>query len=211
MRKILTTLLFSTSCLLLTNTASAQSSQGYKTNLTSLSTASVKVDVVLSEDLQTRAEGLPDGRRTCINSRRTNNGFACNGFYGQRDLDALTEKLEKWTTSALVKKDLNVSDDAETVLKITLVDARNNRPTLNQLRHDTSLSFQSFGLGGADIEAELFDASGNSLGSVSYAYYDNFFDQFTQASGTWTDARHAIKRFSKRVASDIASNTVSGA
>ena len=211
MRKTLTTLLFSTSCLLLANTASAQSSQGYKTSLSSLPTASVKIDVALSEDMQARAEGLPDGRRSCISSRRSNSGFACNGYYGQRDLDALTEKLEKWTTSALVKKDFNVTDDAETVLKITLVDARNNRPTLNQLRHDTALSFQSFGLGGADIEAELFDASGNSLGTASYAYYDNFFDRFTQATGTWTDARHAMKRFSTRVAKDIASNSVSGA
>lgn len=208
MRKTLTTLILSTTCcLMFANTANARSSQGYETSLTSLNTTSLRIDVGLSEDMQARAEGLADGRLTCTQSRRINNGFACNGFYGQRDLDALTAKLEKWTGAALTKRGINVTDEAETVLKLTLVDARNNRPTHKQLSHDVTLSFQSFGLGGAEFSGELFDANGNSLGTVSYAYYEAFLDNFSRSNSTWSDAKDAMQRFSKRVAKDIASNT----
>ena len=210
MRKLFTPFILSASALMLISTANAQSSQGYKTNLSTITATSLKVDVALSEDLQVRADGLPDGRKRCSQTLRSNSGFACHGFYGQRDLDALTEKLEAWTEKALTKKGVNVTDEAKTVLKLTLVDVRNNRPTHNQLSRDIGLSFQSFGLGGADISGELFDANGNSLGTVSYAYYDTFIDEFTQAAGIWTDARHAMQRFSKRVAKDIASNSTTG-
>ena len=211
MRKILTTLILSGSCLIFAHSANARSSQSYETNITALTSSSLRIEVGLSEDMQARADGLPDGKRTCIQSRRINNGFACNGFYGQRDLDHLTEKLEEWTSEALTKKGLNITDEAATVLKLTLVDARNNRPTQNQLTHDSSLNFQSFGLGGAEVSGELFDARGNSLGAVSYAYYDNFLDRFSKSNGTWFDARQAMRRFSKRVATDIASNRTTGA
>ncbi|MEP6342463.1 MAG: hypothetical protein ABJ275_04035 [Maricaulaceae bacterium] len=211
MRKLVTPFILSASAFMLFNTASAQSSQGYKTSLSDISVTSLKIDVELSDDLQSRAEGLPKGRTTCSQSRRTNSGFACNGFYGQRDLDALTEKLEKWTETALTKKGINVTDDATSVLKLTLVDVRNNRPTLEQLSHDIGLSFQSFALGGADVSGEFFDANGNSLGTVSYAYYDSFLDEFTRSAGTWSDTRRALQRFSKRVAKDIASHSTTGA
>lgn len=211
MRKLVTSLILSASAFMLLNTASAQSSQGYKTSLSDINVTSLKVDVDLSEDLQSRAEGLPEGRISCPSSRRINSGFACNGYYGQRDLDLLTRKLEKWTNAALTKKGVNVTDDAATVLKLTLVDVRNNRPTHKQLSHDVGLSFRSFGIGGADVSGELFDANGNSLGTVSYSYYDSFLDEFARSAGTWTDAKQALQRFSKRVAKDIASQNTAGA
>ena len=207
MRKVLTSFIVGVSCLTFAASANAGNSQGYESSLTPLSASSVRIDVTLSEDLQARAEGLSDGRKKCSSSRRLKSGFSCNGFYGQRDLDYLTEKLEKYTASALTKKGINVTetDTAETVLKLTLVDVKNNRPTHGQISHDTSLSFQSFALGGAEVSGEFFDANGNPIGTVSYSYYESFLDRFTQASGTWTDARQALQRFSTRVAKDVAS------
>lgn len=206
MRKILTSLVLGTSLLSISHVASAKSSTGYNSEITSLPANTIRIEVQLSEDLEQRATGLPDGKTTCSSSRRLNSGFACNGFIGERDLNNLASKLEKWTSRSLTKKGMTISDEAGTVLKLTLVDAKNNRPTFRQLSEQTGLSLRSIGLGGAEVSGEILAADGSSLGVLSYSYYDTFFDNFTQSAGIWTDANHAIQRFSRRVAKDMASH-----
>jgi len=112
--------------------------------------------------------------------------------------------LKKWTSRDLEKRGIDVDEESQAVLKLTLVDARPNRPTFNQLSVQPSLDFRSFALGGAEIEGELFTAGGVSLGTVSYNFYETFFNGFQQTNGVWTDARQTMKRFSKRFSKDIA-------
>ena len=118
--------------------------------------------------------------------------------------------MKKKVSKSFAKRDLAISDDAALILKIKLLDAQNNRPTIGQQSRETSLSFRSFSLGGAKIEAELFTKDGTSLGTVKYAYYDNVFDEFTQNTGTWTDARIAISRFSNKLAREFAKHSHGG-
>ena len=56
--------------------------------------------------------------------------------------------------------------------------------------------------GGAELRGELVDATGASLGTVEYEWFESGMDDigFAQASGVWTDANRAISRFSKRTA-----------
>ena len=89
------------------------------------------------------------------------------------------------------------------MLKLTLVDVQNNRPTIKQLGQKIGLSFKSIQLGGADFEGELFTKDGRSLGAMSYSYYERPFDGFTTNRATWTDTHKAIQRFSTKLAKDL--------
>ena len=205
MRKFLPPLILAAAILTTSSNALADGRRGFDSSITAIPVQSVRIDVALSDDLAQRAEGLPNNLKNCSVNRRTfKNGFACDGYLGQRDLDALTAKMKKHATKSLAKKDISVSDEADLILKLTLVDAQNNRPTHRQVSRQIGLSFRSFSVGGAEFEGELFTKDGTSLGQVSYSYYDDFLDEFSQASGTWTDANIAIQRFSNHIAKDFA-------
>jgi len=180
-------------------------SNTYKSTLTAIPAgATIRLDVSLGEDLAYRADNFPKKSKICSPSK---SGFVCGGFLGQKDLDVLTKNIKERATKSFTKKDIVISEDADLVLKIKLLDAKNNRPTFEQQSRETSLSFRSFGLGGAEIEGELFTKDGTSLGTVKYAYYENQFDEFTQNTSTWTDAKIAISRFSNRIARDFANHS----
>ena len=204
MRALSTTLILGTSLLLSSSLANA-GSRGFKSAIKSVPNSSIRLDVALSEDLASRANAFPHGGSTCsITRSNRSNGFACDGHLGQRDLDGLVKKIEKQTARSLAKKDITVTDDAGLTLKLTLVDAKNNRPTQSQIGQQVTLSFQSIRLGGAEFEGELFAADGTSLGKMSYSYYEDFLDDFSSGNGTWTDANRAIQLFSKKIAKDFA-------
>lgn len=202
MRRIFTSLIVGTSLLTLSAAASA-GSQGYETDISAVPSSAIRIDVGISEDLSYRADNVPRGVK-CPQAKGRNSGFACNGYLGEKDLTRLAGKLEKWTTKSLTKKGIVISEDADVVLKLTLVDAKNNRPTFNQLSKQPGLSFRSVAIGGAEVEGELFASDGTSIGTLSYSYYDTFFDEFTQTNGIWSDANRAIQSFSRRLAKDFA-------
>lgn len=208
MRKFMPGVFLASAFLLFTSTAQATQTKRFESSITSIPAQSIRIDVGLSDDLAARAEGQLDGREHCPNVRTTfKRGFACGGFFGQRDLDHLTENMKKWTTRSFEKKDITVSDESDFVLKLTLVDVQNNRPTQRQISEQVTLSFRSIALGGADLEGELFAPDGTSLGKMSYSYYETFFDEFSQSRGVWTDAKRAIQIFSNRAAKDFAKKT----
>ena len=64
------------------------------------------------------------------------------------------------------KYDIKISDNAETVLNVTLVNAIPNRPTFSQLAKEPNLSYQSFATGGAEIHAELLSPDGKVIGNL---------------------------------------------
>ncbi len=201
MKKIITTSLIalavSTGALTVATTANATSNRHFTSTIQAPS-APVRINVTLGEDLAYRADNLSTELRDKHNSRSLRNGFSGNGYFGQRDLDKLTARLKKRMEARLEKSGVVVSDDASTVLNIVITDAKPNRPTFNQLSNDASLSMRSFGLGGAEFEGTLSNASGE-LGAVSYKWFEtDIYD--SQYGGTWTDANRAIDKFARKTA-----------
>ncbi len=182
--------------------AFAKSSSKFETTLSAPITSAVKVEVVLGDDLAHRANNLPKDRRDRGFSRGLNDAFGGNGFYGERDLNRLTERLQKRLEKRLEKEGVATDPGADTVLRLVITDARPNRPTFRQLSKDVSLSYQSFGIGGAAFEGEIIAAGGESLGDLSYAWYEDSIRDAAY-SGTWTDAHRAIDLFARKTAKTL--------
>lgn len=192
----------SAGALAITSPAMARSSKHFTSTMQMPSTpASVRVNVTLGEDLAFRADNLSTHIRDRHNSRSINNGFANNGYFGQRDLDKLAVRLKTRMEARLEKSGFTVSDDATTVLNLVITDARPNRPTFKQLSKSVSLSMRSFGIGGAKFEGTLANASGEQ-GSVSYGWYETDIRD-AQFGGTWSDAHRAIDSFARKTAKSL--------
>ena len=185
------------STLAITSPAMARSSKHFTSTLQAPST-SVRINVTLGEDLAFRADNLSTKLRDRHNSRSINNGFANNGYFGQKDLDRLTKRLKSKMEARLEKNGITVSDNATTVLHLMITDARPNRPTFKQMSKSPSLSNRSFGVGGAKFEGTLTNASGEQ-GSVSYRWFETDIRD-AQYGGIWTDANRAIDRFARKTA-----------
>lgn len=200
MRSVLASSLFAISFAF---AAPAMAKTGFDTTVTTPLTSAVKIEVVLSEDMAHRANNLPKKLSARSGARSLRSGFSGNGFYGDRDLERLTERLESKLEKKLMKKGIEVSENASTVLRITIEDAKPNRPTFNQLSVQPGLSFQSIGNGGAKLEAELISAGGESLGTMSYKYYETDIRD-AKFGGTWGDAHRAFGRFASKAAKTLA-------
>ena len=177
-------------------------SYGFDTTVTAPLTSAVKIEVVVSEDMAHRANNLPEKLSDRSSARGLRSGFAGNGFYGDRDIEHLTERLESKLEQKFAKKGILISDTASTILRITIEDAKPNRPTFNQLSVQPGLSFNSFGNGGAELEAELIAAGGQSLGTMSYRYYENDI-RYAKFGGIWNDAHRAFGRFASKAAKTL--------
>lgn len=202
-----TALILASTALILAPMSAVAKSRGFDTTISAPVQAPVKIEVVLSDDLAYRANNLPKKLSDRRGARLSYAGFAGNGFYGDRALNSLIEEVHEELNEDFAKKGILVSDDADIILRVTLEDVRNNRPTFEQLSRQSSLSFESFGIGGAEMSAELVDESGNQLGTLSYRWFDSGFDRFDfqKANGVWTDARRAISRFSSKTAKTLSS------
>jgi len=177
-------------------------SHGFDTTVSAPITSAVKIEVIVSEDMAHRANNLPEKLSDRSNARGLKSGFSGNGFYGDRDIERLTERLESKLEKKFANKGIEVSDTASTVLRITIEDAKPNRPTFNQLSKQPGLSFQSFANGGAELEADLIAAGGESLGTMSYRYYETDI-RYAKFGGTWNDANRAFSRFASKAAKTL--------
>lgn len=198
MRKILTSSLL-TASLLFSATAFAKSF-GYSSTITEPLSSAVKIEIGLSESLAHRANNLPKSiRDRSSGSSLSRSGFSNNGYYGEKDLKLLQDRLKSKIEKKFAKKGIDVSDTAATVLLVTLEDVKPNRPTFEQLSREPSLSFSSFGLGGAEIESELIAPGGRSLGEINYSWYENDIRDVNFGS-TWSDSYRAFDRYARRAA-----------
>ena len=159
----------------------------------------IALDVTLGEDLVYLADnpGRPNGSIS-----RLRDGFGTGGFLGEKDLEELRADVEEELVQRFTKRGIAIDPDAATVLRVRVVDAQPNRPTFKQLSVEPSLSFRSFGRGGASLEGELIQAGGQELGNFTYGYYTHFIEE-AQFRGTWTDANRAIDLFAKKVAKKL--------
>lgn len=166
---------------------------------------SVRIEVVLSEEMMWRANNLPKDRRDRGSIRNSRDGFGGNGFYGERDLERLVTRLEKKMAARLEKEGVTVSDTSTNVLRITLDDARPTRPTFEQMSKNVSLSRASYGRGGASFAATLIANNGEAQGDISYAWYEQTICDSATAS-TWSDSNRAIDRFARKTAKSLSFN-----
>lgn len=115
---------------------------------------------------------------------------AISKTYGDRERDTIRDMLQTSLTRALGSQVARVD--------VTINDIVPNRPTFKQLGDRPGLSFQSYGIGGADMSGKAFDAAGNLLGEVTYDWYGDI--TWAETSWTWTDADRAIHQFSRQLA-----------
>lgn len=181
-------------------------SRGFETTIEQSLSVPVKLEIVLSESMQQRANGLPEDI-TKRNNSRLRSGFSNNGYYGEKALNELIEDVREEFTEDFEDRGLVIDDNAAQTLLITIVDAKNNRPTFEQMSREPSLSFQSFGSGGIELTGELIDASDAVVGEMSYRWFENNIrDGFAQSASTWSDARRGISRFSRRAAKTLSNS-----
>jgi len=199
MRKILTLLSAAT---LLATPALAEA-RGFDSNFSTEITGPIKLEVVVSEDLAHRANNLPKKLTNRGSRSRLNGAFANNGHFGDRAITFLIEDLEEELTRDFAKRGITLSDSAPTLLRVTIDKVKPNRPTVNQLANDNSLSFRSFGIGGADVSAEITSASGETLGQADFDYYSSFLDGPLEGRSSWFDASRAFSRFSKSLSKKL--------
>ena len=111
--------------------------------------------------------------------------------YGNREKETLEDLIIK-ETYPLVGKDAAKID-------VEIVDATANRPTFDEMSKVGGLSFQSFGIGGANLKGTLYDNSGKVIKTVDYQYYSTM-DPMTKYKWTWDDAEYAFENFAKKLA-----------
>ncbi len=73
-----------------------------------------------------------------------------------------------------------------------------NRPTMQQMDNKPGLSYQSFGVGGANLSGKVFDQAGNLIAETKYDYYNNDI-WHSQGNWTWHDAEWAVETFVKKL------------
>lgn len=201
MRKFLT--LISAAALL--STPAIAQARGFDSNFSQNVAGPYKLEIVVSEDLAHRANNLPKKLSDRRSTRRLNAAFANNGNYGDKEIEFLLEDMEKEITRDFAKRGLTLSDTAPTLLRVTINKVRPNRPTHNQLSEDIGLSFSSFGIGGADVSAEIIAEGGTVVGTADYDYYSNFNNNINlSGSSTWFDTSRAFSKFSRSLTKKLA-------
>lgn len=87
-------------------------------------------------------------------------------------------------------------------INITIEDARPNRPTFKQMGDTPGLSFESYSVGGAKVSAVVLDAEGAPLTELTYDWYESDI-RWAQGRNTWTDAKRAFDRFSRKLEKEV--------
>lgn len=202
MKTIITTTALIAS-LAMTSPALAKNSQKFTSTVTTEVNSPVKVEVIIGKELAYMGNHLArDSRHHSATKVSFRSGFSDGGYYGERDLNRLADRLEKKLEHRLSKNGITVDDTAGMILRMVITDAKPNRPTFTQLSKSPGLSMESYGVGGAAFEGEMFAADGRSLGKFSYGYYDNDIRD-AEYSVTWSDAHRAMDRFARNVAKSL--------
>lgn len=113
--------------------------------------------------------------------------------YGLKDVERLAIELRKDVEREMQRTGVLAGGK----LELTLVDARPNRPTFKQLGDRPGLSYESFGVGGAEIAGRAISMDGE-VTPVSYRWYESDIRQARYHS-TWSDAEYAIGRFAHQL------------
>lgn len=108
---------------------------------------------------------------------------------GVREVDDLAARLQ-----ATVEKRLTRTGAYEGArIELVLADAQPNHPTFKQLGDKPGLSYESFGIGGAEIKGRAIAANG-AITPIGYKYYESDL-RWARHGGTWADAEGTFDRF----------------
>ncbi len=111
---------------------------------------------------------------------------------GVKDVDRLAAELRKDVTRELERTGVLAGGRMELVL----TDVRPNRPTFRQLGNQPSLSYESFGIGGATIDGRAISVTGE-VTPIHFQWYESDIREAWTKS-TWSDANYAFDRFAYR-------------
>jgi len=117
--------------------------------------------------------------------------------YGEREGVYLADEVREDLTRELSRRGIGFERIA-----VTIIDAKPNRPTFEQLGA-SGLSAQSFGNGGMKLAATAYGADGNVLGELEYRWFENDIRD-AQGKSTWWDAKRASRRFATKFAKHLA-------
>ncbi|WP_084397560.1 hypothetical protein [Henriciella aquimarina] len=118
--------------------------------------------------------------------------------YGMREGDRLSEDIREDLEREFGKAKI---DPAR--VSVTIIDAKPNRPTMQQLKDRPGLDMlRSKSIGGMDLEGTAYDANGNVLAELSYDWFETNINQVV-ASSVWGDADRASRRFAKKFADKL--------
>jgi len=113
---------------------------------------------------------------------------------GVRDVNELAADLQTTVEKRLAKA--GAYDGAR--IELVLADATPNRPTFKQLGDQPGLSYESFGIGGAEIKGRAIAADG-AVTPISYRYYESDI-RWARHGGTWADAEGTFEQFAAELA-----------
>ncbi|MEE2930079.1 MAG: hypothetical protein VX599_05160 [Pseudomonadota bacterium] len=118
--------------------------------------------------------------------------------YGEREGEELTEDIVDDLERAFARAGVTPAR-----VDITIVNAKPNRPTFQQMRDEPGLDpFRSISIGGMKLTGTAYDADGNVLASQEYGWFENDILDVI-GSGVWTDANRASRRFAKKLATQL--------
>jgi hypothetical protein len=117
--------------------------------------------------------------------------------YGVREQAYLETLMKRRVERALAAQGLTGS------VEVTILDLKPNRPTLQQMSDKPGLSFQSFGIGGAEMEGVLRDATGAERARLTYDWFESDIVD-AQFETTWGDASTAFDRFARKLVEQAA-------
>jgi hypothetical protein len=87
--------------------------------------------------------------------------------------------------------------------RVTVNAIQPNRPTMKQLSDTPGLSYSSFGIGGADLTADIYGPEGTLVGTVAHKWFESDIE-FAQFESDWGDARTAAGRLASKARALIA-------
>jgi len=117
--------------------------------------------------------------------------------YGLREGTRLSEEIIEDLERELNDRGL----EAERI-DITILDAKPNRPTMEQLSGRPGLDpFRSVSIGGMSLTGTITHMDGE-VSEVEYKWFENDIRQSVGVS-TWWDANRVSRRFARRVAEDL--------
>lgn len=118
--------------------------------------------------------------------------------YGIKEGDKLSEDIRGDLEREFGKANL---DPAR--VTVTIVDAKPNRPTMEQMSRRPGLDMlRSKSLGGMDLHGVAYDVSGTPVGEIEYDWFENDITQ-VMAAGVWSDAKRASRRFARKFAEEL--------
>jgi len=195
------------STLALFTTSGVAHARGFDFDFSETAIGPIKLEVIASDDLTHRAKHLPKKLSKRGSSLRLNSPFSQNGKYGEKEISYLIDEMTEELNDDFSKKGIVISNDARKILRVTIEMAKPNRPTFNQLSRDPSLSYQSYGVGGAKLSAVIITDAGETIGQASYDYYSTLTHHDFRPIGTWSDSKRAFSRFSKKLSKKLAALT----